>query len=109
MVSNSMLHAMIANENRKEYALYFLAHFLNRNYEEVYKTLELVRTENDNELHDMMIQNNMINEAKKIGKKMGIDERNLEIAKSMLKDGMDKKIISKYTGLSLEIIGELSS
>ena len=50
MVSNSMLHAMIANENRKEYASYFLAHFLNRNYEEVYKTLELVRTENDKDL-----------------------------------------------------------
>ena len=276
MVSNSMLHAMIGNENRKEYASYFLAHFLNRNYEEVYRTLELVRTENDNdvgserekrvyficklgneyvlleinnkssryaserdlaytgkvyrknsvdgedynynktiaininnfnfkgnekavqrfvfaeadkndeiytdriqvydvylplikrkyynkeelskfeeillifnendkdllnelseydsimkeyikdaidasrdgewaaleydkELYDMMIQDNMINEAKEIGKKMGIDERNLEIANNMLKDGMDKNIISKYTGLSLEKIGKLNS
>ena len=70
---------------------------------------ERAALEYDKELYDMIIQNNMINEAKENGKKMGIDERNLEIAKSMLKDGMDKKIIFKYAGLSLEKIGKLSS
>ena len=72
---------------------------------------EWAALEYDKELHDMMIQNNMIDEAKEkgieTGKKMGIDERNLEIAKNMLKDGMDKNIISKYTGLSIEEIQNL--
>ena len=72
---------------------------------------EWTALEYDKELHDMMIQNNMIDEAKEkgieTGKKMGIDERNLEIAKKMLKDGMDKNIISKYTGLSIEEIQNL--
>ena len=42
---------------------------------------EWAALEYDKELHDMMIQNNMIDEAKEkgieAGKKIGIDERNL--------------------------------
>ena len=59
----------------------------------------------------MMIQNNMIDEAKEkgieTGKKMGIDERNLEIAKNMLKKKLDINTISECTGLSLEEIQNL--
>ena len=84
---------------------------------------EWAALEYDKELHDMMIQNNMIDEArekgiktgietgKKIGietgKKIGIDERNLEIAKNMLKKKLDINTISECTGLSLEEIQNL--
>ena len=72
---------------------------------------ERAALEYDKELHDMMIQNNMIDEAKEkgieTGKKMGIEIEKIEIAKKMLKDGMDKNIISKYTGLSLKDIKNL--
>ena len=67
--------------------------------------------EYDKELHDMMIQNNMIDEVKEKGieteKKIGIDERNLEIAKNMLKENIDINTISKCTGLSIEEIQNL--
>ena len=72
---------------------------------------EWTALEYDKELHDMMIQNNMIDEAKEkgieTGKKMGIDERNLEIAKNLLKENVDINTISKCTGLSLEEIQNL--
>ena len=38
---------------------------------------------------------------------MGIDERNLEIAKNMLKKKLDINTISKYTRLSLKDIKNL--
>ena len=50
---------------------------------------EWAALEYDKELHDMMIQNNMIDEAKETGKKMGIDT------------------ISKCMGLSIEEIQNL--
>mgnify|MGYP004486493231 CR=1 FL=1 len=50
---------------------------------------EWAALEYDKELHDMMIQNNMIDEAKETGKKMVIDT------------------ISKCTGLSIEEIQNL--
>ena len=72
---------------------------------------ELAALEYDKEIHDMMIQNNMIDEAKEkgieTGKKIGIDERNLEIAKNMLKKKLDINTISECTGLSLEEIQNL--
>ena len=58
-----------------------------------------------------MIQNNMIDEAREkgieTGKKIGIDKRNLEIAKNLLKENIDINTISKCTGLSLEEIQNL--
>ena len=73
---------------------------------------EWAALEYDKELHDMMIQNNMIDEAKEkgieTGKKIGIDERNLEIAKNLLKENVDINTISKCTGLSLKEIKKIS-
>ena len=37
----------------------------------------------------------------------GEENRNVEIAKSMLKDGVTKNTISKYTGLSIKEINKL--
>ncbi|MDO4369657.1 MAG: hypothetical protein Q4C29_03890 [bacterium] len=80
---------------------------------------EWAALEYDKEIHDMMIQNNMIDEAREkgietgkqigieTGKKIGIDERNLEIAKNMLKKKLDINTISECTGLSLEEIQNL--
>ena len=76
-----------------------------------FEEILLIFNENDKELHDMMIQNNMIDEAKEKGietdKKVGIEIEKIEIAKKMLKDGMNKNIISKYTGLFLKEIQNL--
>ena len=41
------------------------------------------------------------------GKKIGIDERNIEIAKKMLNDNVDISFISKYSGLSIDEINNL--
>ena len=41
------------------------------------------------------------------GIKEGINERNIEIVKNLLKEKVDVKIISKSTGLSLEEIEKL--
>ena len=49
-----------------------------------------------------MDRNSEIGQAQKEGKAEGILERNIEIAKSMLKDGMDLEIVMKYTGLTKE-------
>ena len=43
----------------------------------------------------------------KQGIEQGIEKRNIEIAKNMLKDTNDYEKISKYTGLSVDIIKEL--
>ena len=40
-------------------------------------------------------------------KEKGIKEGSIEIAKNMLKDGVDISVISKYTGLSEDIIQDL--
>ena len=72
---------------------------------------EWAALEYDKELHDMMIQNELIDEAKeaglKAGKKIGIEERNLEIAKNLLKKKIDISIVSECTGLSMESIKKL--
>ena len=49
-----------------------------------------------------MDRNSEIGQAQKEGKAEGILERNIEIAKSMLKDGMNLEIVMKYTGLTKE-------
>ncbi len=43
----------------------------------------------------------------KEGKEEGIKERNIAIAKNMLKDNLDIKTICKYTGLSKEEVESL--
>ena len=80
-----------------------------------FEEILLIFNENDKELHDMMIQNNMIDEAKEkgiktgieTGKKMGIETEKIEIAKNLLKENVDINTISKCTGLSLEEIQNL--
>lgn len=49
---------------------------------------------------DMLIAKNQFTE-------LGKQERNIEIAKNMLKDGISKDKISRYTGLSVEEIEKL--
>ena len=41
------------------------------------------------------------------GRVEGINQRNIDIAKNMLKDDMSLEIISKYTGLSINEINDL--
>ena len=41
------------------------------------------------------------------GFEKGIEQRNIEIAKNMLKDGSEVELISKYTNLSISEIEEL--
>ena len=50
-----------------------------------------------------------IDEGKAIGLNEGKREKQLEIAKNMLKDIDDYQLISKYTGLSIEEINNLKS
>ena len=52
------------------------------------------------------IEQGMI-EGIKEGKEEGIKERNIAIAKNMLKDNLDIKTICKYTGLSKEEVESL--
>ena len=88
---------------------------------------EWAALEYDKEIHDMMIQNNMIDEAREkgietgkqigietgkqigieTGKKIGIEAEKIEIAKNMLKKKLDINTISECTGLSLEEIQNL--
>lgn len=49
----------------------------------------------------------ILNTEKRISYNEGMEERSIEIAKSMLKDKVDIEIISKYTGLSKEEINNL--
>ena len=39
----------------------------------------------------------------------GREERNREVAMTMLSDGVDPALVSKYTGLTLEEIGTLQA
>ena len=64
----------------------------------------------DAEKMEEKIRNTQIKNARKEGIKEGIEQgsnqRNIEIAKNMLKENIDIKIISKVTGLSIEDIEE---
>ena len=55
-------------------------------------------------LHDRDIKKQAYNE----GIQQGIYEKSIETAKSMLKDNLDIQTISKYTGLSIEVISSLA-
>ncbi len=47
-------------------------------------------------------------EGTKNGVSQGIEQRNIEIAKNMLKDTQDYELISKYTGLDTNTLQKLS-
>ena len=47
------------------------------------------------------------NTFKEIGRREGVEERNIEIARNLLKENVDMEIISKATGLTLEEIKKL--
>ena len=55
-------------------------------------------------LHDRDIKKQAYNE----GIQQGIYEKSIETAKSMLKDNLDIQTISKYTGLTIEVISSLA-
>ena len=46
--------------------------------------------------------------AKKKGVEEGLKEGRLQIAKSMLSDGMDPQVVSKYTGISIDDVNALN-
>ena len=48
-------------------------------------------------------------EGEKIGKEEGKKEKSIEIAKNMLKEGLDVNLISKLSGLTVEEINELNN
>lgn len=50
---------------------------------------------------------NSLDTAREEGFEEGIQQRNFEIAKEMLKKGLDNQTISEITGLSIEDIGSL--
>ena len=43
------------------------------------------------------------------GISQGVEQRNIEIAKNMLKDTQDYELISKYTGLDTNTLEKLSN
>ena len=53
---------------------------------------------------DMRKTNNTF---KEIGRREGVEERNIEIVRNLLKENVDMEIISKATGLALEEIKKL--
>ena len=55
-------------------------------------------------LHDRDIKKQAYND----GIQQGIYEKSIETAKSMLKDNLDIQTISKYTGLTIEVISSLA-
>ena len=59
------------------------------------------------EKDNIMTQNSLYDEGVEVGIEQGIEKRNVEIAKTMLKDGSDMSLIMKYTGLSKEEIEAL--
>ena len=58
--------------------------------------------EEDNKKIENSLKREWMEEGLKEGIKEGSYKRNIEIAKTMLKDNMDIEIISKYTNLSKE-------
>ena len=54
-------------------------------------------------LHDRDIKKQAYND----GIQQGIYEKSIETSKSMLKDNLDIQTISKYTGLTVEVISSL--
>lgn len=50
IVSDSMFHTMISNENRKQYVSYFFASLLNKDYDEIYNSIKFVKTELDKDI-----------------------------------------------------------
>lgn len=68
------------------------------------KFREYMSAEEDNK----KIENSLKREWMEEGLKEGSYKRNIEIAKTMLKDNMDIEIISKYTNLSKEELEKIN-
>ena len=66
------------------------------------KFREYMSAEEDNKKIENSLKREWMEEGLKEGIKEGSYKRNIEIAKTMLKDNMDIEIISKYTNLSKE-------
>ncbi len=58
---------------------------------------------------DALVKHNELEGAKKAGRLEGIKEKELEIAKNMLIEKIDEKVISRVTGLTEEDIQKLKS
>ena len=73
-------------------------------HEWVHKYINDEETQEKLNKWDMLIAKDQFTE---FGYEMGVQERNIEIAKNMMKDGISKDKISRYTGLSVEEIEKL--
>ena len=69
-------------------------------YEDIANDKEFVEEYTKDELERLTFAEKSVNES--------LLERNIEIAKSMLSDGMDIKVVSKHTGLSISELENLS-
>lgn len=68
---------------------------------------EFVLHEWNKELFDNLIKYNEIEDATNEGKALGIIENKIEIAKNMLKENLDIKMVSKVTGLTEKEVQKL--
>ena len=81
--------------------------------EEAYETLENISSDEkiiglyDAEKVEQKILNTRLKGAKQEGIEQGIQQRNIEVAKLMIKENIDISIIQKITGLSKEEIENL--
>ena len=70
--------------------------------EEVLRDRELWET-----INDKIMEKNLYNLKMQYAREQGEENKSIEIAKKMLKDGLDIEIIIKYTGLTKEEIEKL--
>ncbi|MBR1413420.1 MAG: hypothetical protein IJ574_01970 [Bacilli bacterium] len=56
-----------------------------------------------------IIHNTELEEAKEQGIEQGIEQRNIEIAKNLIKENINIELISKTTGLSIEEVKKIQS
>ena len=90
----------------KEKGYKFMKKYMD-NVEELNNDTEFVNVispEKDNEMVINTLKNEAIKEGREEGKKEGIYEKAIETAKNMLNKGLDIKLVSECTGLSIEKI-----
>ena len=90
----------------KEKGYNFMKKYMD-NVEELNNDTEFVNVispEKDNEMVINTLKNEAIKEGREEGKKEGIYEKAIETAKNMLNKGLDIKLVSECTGLSIEKI-----
>ena len=117
ILSDSMFKTMFQNENRLKYSCKFLSYFLDATYEELLDNIHLAKNESakkrekdKGERCDYVANINGIYVNIEVNNNSSLQtmERNIEIAKNLLKLGtVSIEDISKATGLTIEEINKL--